>query len=191
MPSKSSDFLEELANDPQYQEMLREKETKRAAFEAELDQDEKSLVRELWDAGVDVQSVWDLVNTNTEYPNAIPILVAHLSKDHHIRTVEGIVRALTVPYAQGIATSSLIELFKRTDPESELKWLLGAAIAETATTESTAEVIRLLEDKKHGRGREYLPLALVHLSNNEATPILKRMLNDPIVKKNAVKAISL
>jgi len=194
----------ELANDPEYQEMLRKKEAKKAALEAELAQDEESLVQELRDAGVHViltripgkeyegvpQSVWDLVNTDASYPVAVPILVKHLQGEHHERTKEGIARALTVPEARGIATTAVIEEFCRIDdPNSSYKWVLGKAITETATPETVSSVVELVRDKRHGKAREWLPLALQWLPMPEAESVLQTLTSDPDVRERAIETL--
>ncbi len=60
---------------------------------------EELLVRELRGVGIEVQSIYDLVNTSKPYSRAYPILVRHLRLSHDTRTREGIIRALTVKEA--------------------------------------------------------------------------------------------
>src|SRR5450631_2230736 len=75
----------------------------REAKELELKQrqersrkEQAKLLAELWDAGFQVESVWDFVNTADKYPAAIPILLRHATLPYSKRIKEGIVRALTV-----------------------------------------------------------------------------------------------
>jgi len=200
----AAELQSELANDPEYQAMLREKEARRAALDAELAQDEAPLVQELRDAGVHViltripweeyegapRSVWDLVNTDASYPDAIPILVKHLQGDHREQTKEGIARALTVPEARGIATRTLIDEFSKTDDqESQFKWVLGAAIAETATPDTVSQIVELIRDKRHGKARDMLPLACQLMPKAEAESFLQEVVDDPDVRRNAIKAL--
>jgi hypothetical protein len=56
----------------------------------------RPLIDEMRGIGIEVQSVWDLVNSLSPYPRAIPILIKHLKKPYHPKIKEGIVRALTV-----------------------------------------------------------------------------------------------
>lgn len=200
------DFLEKLANDPEYQRKLREKEAKRAEAEAKLRDEEAELVRELRETGMQVtldripgeeyvgppRSISDLVNTNVPYPEAIPVLIKHLGLEYSRPIKQSIVRALTTPDAKGLAFAPLVRLFRQTsDADSELKWLLGAAIAEASTKDDVDEVTELASDPGHGRGREYLPLGLVNASREKAVPILEGWANDPTLAKNAKKAIQL
>lgn len=187
----AEDLLAELAQDPKYQQKLKENEVKRRAQRVILDKDQKDLVADCRLVGVNIQSVWDLVNTTNTYQAAIPVLVKHLGLTHEPRTTEGIVRALTTPEARGHA-KPLIKMFLSTeDSESELKWLLGSAIAETATAADAYDIMGLIEDSRHGSGRQYLPLGLVHSPKDAATEILTHLASDPVMGEMAAKALRL
>ena len=53
------------------------------------------------------------------------------------------------------------------DSQSQVKWLIGAAIAESAIECDAATIIELANEENHGRGREFLPLGLVHASKEK------------------------
>jgi len=191
-PITAAELLARLADNPDYQRKLREQESQRERLATELAADEADLVAEIRDSGVDVQSVWDLVNTNGRYRPAIPILVKHLNVAHHPRTIPGIARALTTPEAKGIAFTPLVKLFQETeDAESELKWLLGAAIAEASTADNADEIIELAGNERHSGGRAFLPLGLIAAPKEKALPILESWINDATLGENARKAIQL
>ena len=79
---------------------------------AACDLDERPLLRELRDHEIHVTSVWDFVASGGAPPRAVPILVAHLTMNHHERIWEGIVRALAVQHARTPALGALSELYK-------------------------------------------------------------------------------
>lgn len=202
----AAELMAELANDAAYQKKISEKERARAQAESQLRDEEAELVKELRGTGMQMhldripgeeyvgppRSISDLVNTESRYPEAIPILVKHLSKDYSRPIKQSIIRALATPDARGIAFGKLAELFRSTkDGESEMKWLLGAAIVETCTEEDVDVIIEFANDPRHGRGREYLPLGLVNASREKAIPILEGWTNDPTLAENAKKAIQL
>ena len=188
----AAELMAELANDSEYQQKLREKASQREQLERELASDEAALVSELRERGIIVHSVWDLVNTNTSYRTAIPILAKHLDTRHHPRTVQGLVRALTTPESQGIAFDQLVKAFVReVDADSELKWLLGAAIAEASTSDDVDKVIELANNPIHGQGRSFLPLGLVRASKEKVYPFLEAWTSDRTLAENAIKAIQL
>ncbi|MCG6158342.1 hypothetical protein [Rubinisphaera margarita] len=188
-----SDFLEYLRKNVEYQEMMQGKEREWREWRRSLDADEKELVAKCHAAGHPIKSVWDFVNMEESYATAIPILAEHLEKKHQPRVREGIVRALSTPEAWGVAPPGpLIRLFRdESDPESEMKWLLGAAIAHTATLAEAHEVCELMEDDENGRSREFLPLALVHCPRLAALAILEPLVGHPVMGESAVQAINI
>lgn len=44
---------------------------------------EKPLVEKLNAYGLQIESIWDLVNLHTDYPHIIPVLTHHLRLDYH------------------------------------------------------------------------------------------------------------
>ena len=190
MAPNTKNFLEELAADENYQRMLREKEKERAALRRILDEDQKDLVAECRAAGVPIRSVWDLVNTQASYAPAIPILVKHLEVEHHPRTTEGIVRALNTVEGRGIAFPALVALFRDIeDSGSQLKWLVGSSIAMTATEDDAATIQELIEDDRHGRGRAFLPMGLIHQPKESVLPLLERLKDHPDMGESATEAV--
>lgn len=188
----AAELMAELQGDPEHQQRMRKIELARQKVTEELRDDQVSLVADCKAVGVPISSVWDLVNTSESYEAAIPVLARHLSYEHRPRTIEGIVRALTTPESRGVAFSSLVALFRRTvDSQSELKWLLGAAIAEAATASDASTIVELANDTRHGRGREFLPLGLVQAGSPYALPILERWRSVPELTEASQKAIKL
>jgi len=180
----------ELENDPIYQANRKRALARAAERSAMLAQDEGPMLQEIYEAGLEIESVWDLVNTGERYPEAVPVLLKHLEVKHHPWTKKGIVRALICPESQGIATEVLVRQFLlEKDGESELKWLLGSAIAESATPENVSILVELVRDKKHGKGREFLTDGLIHLPSEEAKTLLTELLEDPITQDTARKVL--
>lgn len=141
--------------------------------------EERSLVEALARVGVKVDSVYDLVNTKRSYEAAIPVLIEHLAKWQDRSVLEGIVRALTVRKARGVAARPLIELFESL-PASEmvLKWTIGNALSVVADDSILDDLIRLLRNKEHGKAREMLAVALGHSRKQDATTVLIELLDD-------------
>lgn len=189
----AAEFLAQLENDPEYQKMKREKEKVWAEQRRILDEDQKELVSECQAVGYPIKSVWDFVNSEDSYLAALPILVEHLGKDHHKRVRQGIVRALLTPEASGVVSAEPIikQFCDEVDSESELKWLLGSAIANTATLADAMTICDLMEDENHGKGREDLPLALIHCPKEAALAILEPLVKHPVMGRSASEAIKI
>ena len=187
----AAELMATLATDEKHRAIVDEKEQLRSVKEAELAEDEANLVSDCARAGGAIKSVWELVNSSGSYAPAIPVIISHLDINHLPKTVEGIVRALTTDEAQS-AFQALTSLFIATpDGESDLKWLLGAAIAETVTLESVDKVVELIRDNGNGRGRAFLPLGLLRLPKVEALATLRNLPSDGDIEENIKKAIRL
>jgi hypothetical protein len=187
----ASELMEELANDPEYQARRAKMDVERKARRELLDQDQRSLVAELAEAGICVSSVWDLVNTREPYPNAIPVLIRHLGVNHHKPTREGITRALICKESQGIATRTLIDLFKSLDEtENDYKWILAQAISASATKDTVPEILELARDKRHGSARGELLYALRLLDPNIISMTLVEFLDDADANEVAHKMLA-
>lgn len=147
-------------------------------------------------AGVKVSSVYDLVNRKSNYPDAIPILLRLLPdlKHHVIR--EGVVRALTVKEASGVAVDPLIREFKKIsyegddrDAEQLLKWAIGNALRVIATPDDCGKLIELVSERRHGHARAEIVTALARFKNRESVDALLDALNDDRVAGQAMSAL--
>jgi hypothetical protein len=111
-PMTAAELLAKLRRNPEFvaREKLREEQNRRVEEDSQREQ--KELLTDLRKIGIHVSSVWDLVNTDKDYRDAVPILVRHLCLPHSTSVKEGIVRALTVDYAGPRAIRELINEFQ-------------------------------------------------------------------------------
>ena len=65
-------------------------------FSKELQEETNYLLEEIKNNGLIINNIYDLVNTNKSYSEAIEPLRKHLSAKYHIKNKEGIIRALGV-----------------------------------------------------------------------------------------------
>ena len=136
-PVTAAELMAELEADPEWV-------ARRDAKERELEEhrkvcaaDERCLVREIRDAGYDIDSVWDLVNNTPhpvlerrflgEYPDAYPILVRHLSVPHRKEIREGLIRALTVKDGGTEVESTLLQCF-HSETDENMRWVIANAL---------------------------------------------------------------
>lgn len=115
----------------------------------EFEKSTKMLKREILNAGLRIESINDLMNTSEVYPEAIPILVEHLSKKYNKNVLEAIVRSVTVKEARGIGLpQKLIKLYNKVPLEQEfesLRWAISNAIWFTVTKKDKAIVNKIQE----------------------------------------------
>jgi len=177
---RAAELMARLNTDPNYLGRRSERDEAVRRRVAENEKAEAPLVQDLRDAGAQVSSVWDLVNTKTPYPQLLPILFAHLDRPYPPRVREGIVRALAVPESR----SRWDELVNRYLAETDLtangmQWSLHVAIAAAADVSVLEQLIRLACDRRKGRNRALFVDALARIDDPRAKATLEELANDP------------
>lgn len=178
----AAELMAKLNADPEFVAKRAREEEERQNREAERRRAEAPLVDELQAAGFQVQSAWDLVNTSGAYPEAIPILLAHISRPYPAAVREGIARALAVPEAKAVGWDVLIQLY-RDEQEQRPKDGLAAAIAASADEKVIGDVIALARDTRHGTSRLLLLSALERSTDPQARAALMELGTDPDLTK--------
>ena len=171
---------------------LKEKEEVRIALEAAYSEDEKPLVDDLQRAGFNFTSVWDLVNTKSSYKAAIPILLDHLSKPYHIKNKEGIVRALAVKEARGVACRAIInEYHKSSKKDFNYRWVLGNTMSVIITADYIDDVIAIVLNESNGESRQMFISALGNTKSLRVIETLQQLRKDKdkTISKEAYKAL--
>jgi hypothetical protein len=183
-PQSAEDFLAQLAADPEYQarKTAWNAETKKVA-EA-LARAEAPVVVALQEAGFEITSVWDFVNTTQPYVGALPILLDHLQRDYPDKVRESIARAMAVPDSK-FAWRTLLKLFQQDfDPKANgVKWAVGAGLAAAADDEVIGDLIALFRNPRHGENRVVFVEALSKSRNAEARLALEQAREDPAVSR--------
>lgn len=153
--------------------------------------DDNKICEELAKIGINVAGVYDLVNSKASYPEAIPVLVNLLQYDFsNEKAQEGIVRALTVKEAIGIANKSLLRLYEVTPKAQNLfRWTIGNAFTVVMTREDVPDVLRIVRSKGNGMSRQMFVLALGKFNNPEIERTLIELLDDDEVVIQAISAL--
>ncbi|WP_158655997.1 HEAT repeat domain-containing protein [Sphingobacterium sp. HMA12] len=188
----AAELQHQLLQNEDYQKWLREKERVRIALEEAYAEDEKPLVEDLRQVGVDVKSVWNLVNTKSSYKSAIPVLLAHLPMQYHLKNKEGIIRALAVKEARGIACSAILEEYHKTPKHDfNYRWLLGNTMAVIITADYIEDVIAVVQERDNGESRQMFVKALANMKSPKIKDIFEQLLIDKceVVNKEAQKAL--
>lgn len=143
----------------------------------ELAEKSAPLVDALSDAGIEVESVWDLISKEYDYDSIVPLLLEHLEKQYPQRTREGIVRALCAKEASSLATKKLIEIF-RSEQDELIKTTIGGVLAEIGDLEEIDEMVKLLNDPSHGEARFFLPHAMTRILKRDSIGILMPLIDE-------------
>jgi hypothetical protein len=179
-PKTAGELIAELEKDPEFLDRRRKQEEALRLVVDEWARAEAPLVRELRDAGAQVSSVWDLVNTPGSYAKLVPILLAHLERPYPERVREGIARALAVPEARQ-GWDQLVSAYLA-DPDTAgqgVKWAVHLAIARGADASVLDTLICLATDRRHGYNRLMFVDALDRIGGPRAEAALAELAGDP------------
>lgn len=166
-----------LEADPEFVARRERTEAERQARQVELRRAEEPLRRDLLKVGVSIASVWDLVNTASPYPAALPVLLKHLTQAYPGPVKDGIARALAVPQAS-FAWPTVVQAY-REEHDARVKDGLAAALAVIGGNERLDEIIALAGDRTHGFSRVLLLGALERSREPRATAALMALGSDP------------
>jgi HEAT repeat protein len=171
-------------------EIQRQREEERQRKVSEWRKAEIPIIEALRSRGFEVKSVWDLVNTKRRYPDAVPVLLEHLSQSYPERVREGIARALAVPEARS-GWQILLETFRReTDTTTVgVKWALALALGATGTDEVLDDVFALLRDKSLGENRVPLLQILCRSNDPRSFELLNELKDDESIGRDVKLAL--
>ncbi len=154
------------------------------------------LLKELAEVGIIVDSVWDFINIQEDYPDAIPILAEWLDhleerveKDDQPKIREGIARALTVKYAKSAVPVLIRKYEDIDDPKGWNRWSIANALEVAADDRYFDEIAKLITNRGFGPSRQMLVEWLGHSKNPRAIPLLLEMIGDEEVKPHAIHAL--
>lgn len=153
--------------------------------------DINTIKSELLKAGIVVNDIYDLVNTKKSYESAIPILLDVLEQGIEDNTTkEGVIRALAVKAAIGIASPILIKEYNRIPKgETILRWVIGNTIFTTITEEDTEEILAIVQDATNGISRQMFVAALGKVKSEKSEKVLITLLDDNEVATHAIEAL--
>ncbi|HEX8081625.1 MAG TPA: hypothetical protein VF557_15550 [Jatrophihabitans sp.] len=175
---------EKLRTDPKYSAEVE-------AFEAELERRarnlsiaEQPIVRDLRSVGIEVSSVWDLVNTSDPYPEALPVLLEHLKKGGYPdRVMESLGSALAVKPA-AYAWETFRELYLSAEGRGEEEGL-AVALAASATREHLEELIALLQEDSRSDTRIHFLRPIKRVGGQRGRQMLESLVDDPMFGREA------
>lgn len=190
-PKTAAELMAELAKDPGFAARAQERERARQAGAEAYAREAAPVLQALRKAGLQVTSIAELKTLGEAGRPAVPVLLQWLARVDHPPLKEEMVRALSVPWAAPEAAPFLIEAFTRAEDDtgSGLRWAIGNALAVVADDTVFDDVARLACDKRYGKAREMLTVALGNMTRPESVPVLLELLEDDQVVGHAVMAL--
>ncbi len=178
-PSSATELMSRLANDPDYQRMMRAQDAERQVRTDMLTRAEQPIVADLRRAGIAVDSVWDLVNTSVPYPGALPVLLEHLQRGGYPDWVmASLGRALAVKPANAF-WDTLRELYLKAEGPDEEEGL-AVALAASATAQQLDALIDLLGQETKGESRTHFLRTIKRVGGTRGREVLESLTADPV-----------
>jgi hypothetical protein len=180
----ATELMGQLNADPEYQR-------RKAKFEAELQQRaeawrraEQPIVKDLRRAGHDVISVWDLVNTATPYPDALPVLLEHLEAGGYPdRVMESLGRALAVKPSVVWWDRLKVLYLNARNPGEETG--TAVALAACATKAQLDDLIGFLSVEERGESRIFFLRPIKRVGDQAGREVLVALRDDRTLGKEA------
>lgn len=198
-PMTAAELAAKLQATPEFVARKQAQEKERNERSARLRIEEEPILTELRGVGWDVQSVWDLVNTATAYPEAVSVLLKHLPLPYSDVVKDGIARSLAVPepevqkawpllveeYRKALMGKGIIASGDTREYRLGAKDGLACALAASVTDERLPELIALAKDRSLGESRILLLSALKKRRNKSplAKQVIAELANDPDLTK--------
>lgn len=181
----AAELLAELANDPDYRRREAEWTASSRVHEAKLREDERGLVSDLRRCGLNVDSIWDLIGSQSLPSAAVSVMIRHLQQPHEPTTRQGIVRALAggTPADRSRVRSALRHELS-TERDQLVRDALYLAIGQVADRGHLDELLDLLNDPGGGEARIMLLLALPRFGE-QGRAALESMAQDPVLGAEA------
>lgn len=185
----TAEFAAQLANDPNYQAVIAERDRQLCRSAARWRSGEGPLVEDLTLAGIQVESVWDLVNTDGPYPDALPILINHLETGNYPdRVMEGIGRALAVKPAVMFWGRLKAAYLAADGPDARAG--IATALAASADVPYLDDLVRLISVNENGPSRILLLQPLRDLGGAHGRAALERFTTDPTLGTEATRLLA-
>lgn len=180
----ASELMARLQNDAVYQRRTEVAEAERQVRVQELRRAEQPIVADLRDAGVVVESVWNLVNTSEPYPKALPVLLSHLERGGYPeRVMESLGRALAVKPSVVYWDRLRARYLSARSPGEEDG--VAVALAASATRAQVDDLVAFLEVAERGDSRIYFLRPIKRLGGERGKELLKSLQSDPTFGREA------
>lgn len=188
-PKSAAELMAELQHDPEYVAKAQQQERQQHDNAEKYSRAVAPLLEELASKGVWVNTIGELRTRDVaEYRAAVPILLRWLPQVSAENIKEDIVRTLSIPWAKPTAGPILLEEFKKADNEG-LRWAIGNGLAVAADDSLFEAIVELVEDRRYGKAREMLAVALGNMRDPRATDVLLDLLDDSDMVGHAVMAL--
>lgn len=183
-PMGATEFKAQLEQDEDYQRRRAEFKAQQEVRVRALRAAERPIVDDLIAAGVDVKSVWDLVNTSEPYPSALPVLMEHLERGGYPeRVMESLGSALAVKPSVVFWERLKARWLNARDPGEEEGTAI--ALAGAAAKAQLDDLIGFLSVEERGASRIYFIRPILKIGGDRGRDVVEELRADPVFGKEA------
>ena len=184
----AAELIAELQKDPAYNMRARQREAEQRRNVDDYARAAAPLLQDLAAHGIQIKAVAELRSKRESFLTALPFLLKWLPVITQPQVRSDLVNTLATPWASPVAAKPLIKEFKReaADSDESIRWAIGNALSFVADDSVREAVTDLVCDKRYGRSREMLAVALANMSPDRVFPILVSLLDDEELVGHAI-----
>ncbi|GAA0305254.1 hypothetical protein [Kineococcus aurantiacus] len=184
-PIKADELLAQLANDPEYQARIAERDRRIEQAAARRTAEAQPVLDDLHSAGIEIKSLWLLDWARRPYPEALPILFKHFRGGERSDEILGLLaRLLKQPYSPELWVE-FRDRYKAAPPGSQLSEGLAEALDKLAKKAHFEDLKSLIADPANGPSRILLLGTAVRVGRDEGRAFLAGFRDDPVLGKEA------
>ena len=187
-PKSAAELMSELQRDPEHQARMQRLEQQKRESASSYTRAVEPILKDLGAVGFSVNAVGELRHGRRNYRAAIPTLLRWLPQVSERHVKEDIIRTLSVPWAKPAAAPVLIDEFRKAEDEG-LRWALANGLEVVADDTAFDQLVPLVRDKKYGKAREMLAVALGNMKDPRAVTVLIDLLGDAEIVGHAVMGL--
>jgi hypothetical protein len=180
----AEELAAELESNPDWVRDRDAREAERQERSRRLGEAEQPVVADLRNGGVQVDSVWDLVNTSEPYPAALPVLMEHLERGGYPeRVMESLGRALAVRPSVMFWERLKARWLNARNSGEEVG--TAVALAACATKKQLDDLIEFLSIEERGDSRIFFLRSIVRVGGDRGYEVLESVRDDPVLGQAA------
>lgn len=177
-PRSAAELMATLQEDPKYQARVRQREQEQRENSQTYYREAAPLLKDLAAAGFSVSSVGELRQCDAKsYRKALPTLLHWLPRISDRYVKEDIIRTLSVPWAAPDAGFPLVQELRRTE-DAGIRWTIANGLEIVADDAIFDDLVQLVHEKRYGKAREMLAVALGNMRDPRVVDVLVGLLDD-------------
>lgn len=185
----AAELAAQLGQDTEFQARKAAREADQQDLLQQLRTAERPIVADLRSAGIDVSSVWDLVNTDDAYPEALPVLLKHLEVGGYPdRVMDGLARALAVKPA--VVYWDRLKACYLSSPGREQRDGLAVALAANATPAQADDVFELIGRSELGESRVFFLRPILRVGGERGRRLVETLRGDSALGSEATALLA-